>query len=447
MNRDDLLTMPMNKLFLKTALPGMIGMLVIGLYNLVDSIFVGQFIGPEAVTAVTMGYSLVLINQGLLCLFATGAGSLFSRAMGRNDRETMNSLFACVLWPVALLSCLLAVLTFVYAGEILIFLGAEGKTLDLGIEYLHVLAPGFLFAALGPALNFLIRGEGKMKEAMKIMAVGTVLNIILDPLFIKCFGWGMAGAAGATIVGQFSILAGNIWFFLSPHSIVTLGPRSFSLKWGLFPEILKTGFAGMVQSLAIFLQLSILLSLSSSYGNTSGIIMSASFRVMCFFYIPLFGISYGMQPVIGANYGAGRNQRVIDALFYFGRIALCIASILWLFFQVGASFILSWFINDPQIVETGILNFRIFQSSFLLYGVFSVSIMFFTALGKGGESAVLTLGRQVLFFIPLAFIMPRIWGEAGLWLSYPVADLLIVMLSFFLVMKEIRIMKRVSVKN
>ncbi len=437
-NLKELLNASMGKLFIKMAVPGMIGMLVIGLYNLVDSIFVGQFVGPAAVSAVTMGYAIVLINQAILSLFATGAMSILSRSMGSGDYDTINKLFGNVFWPVAVLSIILSIFTNIFAVQILGILGAEGEILVLGTEYLKVLSFGFVFGSLGPALNFLIRGEGQMKTAMKIVAVGTIINIVLDPILIKTAGLGMSGAAIATIIGQALVVVGNLRYLKSDRSIMTLNARSFTISWDIMPKMLKIGFSGMVMSIAVFIQLSILLALSSKYGDASNIVMSASFRVMSFFFIPLFGISYGLQPVLGANYGAKQWIRVKKAWFYFLRIATVIAIVLWLFFQMFSSFVLSWFITDPQIVANGAGWFRIFQSSFILYGFISVAIMLFMALGKAGKGALLTLGRQILFFIPLAFILPRFLGEMGVWLSYPVGDLLVVILGIFLVTGEIR---------
>ncbi len=445
--RKDLLEESMGKLFLKMAIPGMAGMIVIGLYNLVDSIFVGQFIGPEAVSAVTMGYAVVLVNQAILSLFATGAASVFSRALGANDKKTMSKVFGNVFWPVSFFSIILTIATYIFAKEILILFGAGGEILLLGIKYLKILSLGFIFGSLGPALNFLIRGEGKMGSAMKIIAVGTITNIILDPILILTFNMGIKGAAVATIIGQALIVAGDFIHFFSKNSSINLSPKSFRISFDIMPEILKIGISGMVMSIAVALQLGILLSLSSAYSMSSNIVMSASFRVMSFFYIPIFGISYGLQPVIGANYGAGLYERVRESFFFFGKISSTISCTLWIFFQVFASFILSWFITDPKIIAEGTTLFRIFMSSFIIYGFIAVAIMLFMAIGSAGKGALLTMGRQILFFIPLALLLPRIMGEKGVWLSYPLGDILVTILGLILVSTEIKKLKALQIKN
>jgi putative MATE family efflux protein len=440
--REMLLNQGMGKLFVSLALPGMAGMIVIGLYNLVDSIFVGQFVGPAAVSAVAMGYAVILVNQAILSLFATGASSLFSRAMGAGDQKTMDALLGNVFWPVTLCSLVLTVITFSFAPGILFALGAREEILSLGIDYLRLLSLGFVFGAVGPALNFLIRAEGQMKTAMKIMALGTITNIILDPIFIKVLGMGMEGAALATIIGQSLFLLGDFAHFRSKQSSINLSRKSFRITWPLMPEIIRVGFSGMIMSLAVAIQLSILLSLSSSYSINSNIVMSTAFRIMSFFYIPIFGISYGLQPVLGANYGAGRFDRVREAFWYFGKVASAIAVGIWLFFQLFAPFILSWFITDEEIVAEGSRQFRLFLSSFLFYGLIAVFIMLFMALGKAGKGALLTLGRQLFFFIPLALLLPYRFGEIGLWLSYPLGDLCVVLFGIFLVRSELKMLKR-----
>ena len=445
--RKDLLEESMGKLFLKMAIPGMAGMIVIGLYNLVDSIFVGQFIGPEAVSAVTMGYAVILINQAILSLFATGASSVFSRALGAKDRKTMDKVFGNVFWPVSFFSLILTIATYIFAEKILLLIGAEGKILTLGIDYLKILSLGFIFGALGPALNFLIRGEGRMESAMKIIALGTITNIVLDPIFILFFDMGIKGAAVATIIGQSLIVAGDFLHFFSKNSSINISSKSFRISFDIMPEILKIGISGMVMAFAVAVQLSILLFLSSAYSISSNIVMSASFRVMSFFYIPIFGISYGLQPVIGANYGAGNFNRVREAFFYFGKISLIISGILWLFFQIFAPFILSWFITDTEIILSGTSHFRIFMSSFIVYGFIAAAIMLFMAIGSAGKGAVLTLGRQILFFIPLAFILPRIIGEKGVWLSYPLGDFLITILGLILVFSEIKKLNTLQIQK
>lgn len=436
-NRKELLEMSMGKLFMKLAVPGMIGMVAVGLYNMVDAIFVGQLVSGAGVGSITMGYNIVLINQAILTLFATGAMSLLSRSIGEKDQKTIDKLFGNVLIGVSVLSVLLTIITYNFAAPMLRFLGAEGEILDLGVRYIRIIALGFIFGGVGPALNMLIRGEGKMKAAMTIVFVGTVTNIILDPIFIGVFGMGIEGAAVATVISQIVYLIGDIIYFKLGKSVIKLTRKSFRFSKDIMPKILGVGFSGMLMQVMAAVQLAILLRLMSSYGGSNSIIvMGSAQRIMMFAFIPMWGIGQGLQPVLGANYGAKQYQRVKKAFMSFTRIATGIAGVLWLCFMLMPRFILSWFIIDASLAEAGANNFRIYLSVFLLYGFMVTGITFFQALGKAGKAAIVVMGRQILFFIPIVLILPRFIGEKGVWMALPLGDLLVIMLAVIFIIGD-----------
>ena len=447
-NRKNLLEMNMSKLFVKLAVPGIIGMLAVGLYNMVDAIFVGQFVGADGVGAITMGYNIVLLNQAILSLFATGAMSLLSRAMGEKDQNTIDKLFGNVLISVAVLSIILTFFVYVFASPLLQFLGAKGQILVLGIKYIRIISLGFLFSSVGPALNMLIRGEGKMKSAMTIICVGTILNIVLDPIFIKVLDFGIEGAALATVISQFIYLIGDFIYFNSGKSIINVTKKSFKISFELMPKILSVGISGMLMQIMSALQLAVLLKSFSHYGgNSSVIIMGAAYRIMMFAFIPMWGISQGLQPVLGANYGAKKFNRVKKAYSSFTKIASIMASVVWLCFMLFPKTILSWFITDKAMVLSGITNFRIFLGVFLLYGFFVTSITLFQALGRGGKATFMVMGRQIIFFIPTALILPIFIKELGVWLALPLADIVTISIAIFMVIGEFKTLKKLNINK
>lgn len=436
-SRKDLLEMSMGKLFMKLAVPGMIGMLAAGLYNMVDAIFVGQLVGAAGVGAITMGYNIVLVNQAILTLFATGAMSLLSRAIGEKDQKTIDKLFGNVLIGVSVLSVILTAIVLSGATNILKFLGSKGEILVLGERYIKIIALGFIFGGVGPALNMLIRGEGNMKSAMKIVFAGMIINIILDPIFISVFDMGIEGAAVATVISQLLYLIGDIIYFKSGKSAIKLTKRSFKLSFDIMPQILSVGFSGMLMQIMAAVQLTILLRLMSSYGgNDSIIVMSCAHRIMLFAFIPMWGIGQGLQPILGANYGAKKFTRVKKAFLSFTKIAIGISGMLWICFMLFPKFILSWFITNSGLVQSGINNFRIYLCVFALYGFMITSITLFQALGKAGKAAIVVMGRQILFFIPIALILPRFIGEMGVWMALPLGDLLVIILSSIFIIGE-----------
>lgn len=436
-NRNDLLKMSIGKLFIKLAVPGMIGMMAVGLYNIVDAIFIGQFIGASGVGAITIAYNIVLLNQAIIILFATGAMSLLSRSIGEKDEETIDKLFGNVLICVAVLSIVVTIVVCKYAVSIFQFLGARGEILDLGVKYIRIIALGFIAGNLGPALNILIRGEGKMKAAMIIICVSTLLNIILNPVFIKVFGWGIEGAAIATVISQLVYLIGDFIYFYSGRSVIKLSKKSFKLSFDIIPQILGIGFSGMLIEVMAVIQLAILLKTMSSYGgNDSIIIMGMIYRVSVFSFIPMWGIGQGLQPVLGANYGAKQFNRVKKAFFSFTKIATGIAGMLWLVFMLFPKFILSWFITDSALIEYGASNFRVYLCMFVLYGFMVTAISFFQALGKAAKAAVSALGKYLLFFIPIVLLLPISAGETGVWLAVPLADFLTIILAIIFMRSE-----------
>ncbi len=435
-NRKEMLEMDMKSVFIKMALPAMAGMVAVGLYNLVDAIFIGQFVSAEGVGAVVISYNVVLLNMAVAMLFAMGATSLLSRAIGENDNVTIKKIFGNVLIGVSLLSIIITFFVYIFAEPILSFIGAKDEILFLATKYLKTLSIGFIFSALGPALNFLIRGEGQMKSAMGIIVSGVLINIALDPILIKVLGMGIEGAALATILAQAVVFVLDMIHFKSKKSIITLSRDSFKMSFDIIPEIFSVGISGMVMQIMPAIQMSIMFKILSNYGgNDSVIIMGASYRVMTFAFIALWGISQGIQPVIGANYGANKFDRIKKTFLSFTGIALGISFSFWLFFMLFPKFILSWFITDNNIIIHGVTFYRIFLSVFLLYGLMPMAITFFQAIGKGGKAAILVVGRQILFFIPLILILPIFFGELGAWLAMPIGDFLTLILSLLLIKK------------
>lgn len=436
-NRQELLEMSMGKLFMKLGIPAMIGMMAVGLYNLVDAIFVGQLVSAAGVGAVVVAFNILALNMAGAMLFAMGAMSVLSRAIGEKNQKTIDMLFGNVFIGVSVISILLTIIVYNFAGPMLEFIGAKGEILTLGTRYLKILSLGFVFEALGPALNFLIRGEGQMKAAMRIIIAGMLINIILDPILIKGFGMGIGGAALATIIAQVFVVIGDILYFQSGKSIIKISKDSFKMSFDIIPKIISVGFSGMLMQIMPAIQMSLMFKVLSAYGgNNSVIIMGAAYRVMSFAFISLWGIAQGVQPIIGANYGAKQFERVKQAFLSFTGISTGIAGILWLSFMLFPGFILSWFVTNPALVEAGIGQFRIFLGIFILYGFIAMSIVFFMGIGKGAQATTLVAGRQILFFIPIVLLLPKYIGETGAWLAMPLGDSLTVILGTFLIIRE-----------
>lgn len=423
--REEILTLGIGRLFIKLAIPGMIGTLIMGLYNFVDAIFIGQFVGKDGVGAISLVYSVVLVNQAILTLIGIGSMSLTSRAIGENDQRTTQRLLGNLTFSISILSIVLSVLVFNFAYPLVKFLGGGGNILYLGVKYLKIISIGFVFASLGPAMNMLIRGEGRMKEAMLIASTGMVLNIILDPIFIYVLGMGIQGAAVATVISQIMYVIIGLVYFRLGRSVIKLNLKDFKLAFDLLPKILNVGNSAMIMFVMAAIQQIILFKSLTAYGGSDHVaLMGASYRVFLSMFIPLAGAGQGLQPIIGINYGGKNFDRVKESFKSFTLIATIIASILWLSTMLFPQQILSWFITDSELVNRGQEYFRIFFSVSFILGLNLTILTMFQAIGKGVQATILSLSTYIFFFIPLVLILPISKGVLGVWLSIPIADTL-----------------------
>jgi putative MATE family efflux protein len=440
--RTEILTSGMGQLFFKLAVPGIIGTLILGLYNFVDGIFVGQLIGPEALGGVTLVYSIVLINQAVLTLFGIGAMAVLSIAVGQNDHHTINRLLGHITIPIGIITLIFSVLVFSFSEQIITFLGGKGSISDYGQMYLNILSTGFVFAAIGPAINMLFRGEGNIKQAMKILSAGVVLNIILDFVFIYILKMGVQGAAWATVISQIVLVLINIIYIMNGNSVITFRDAIFSLSPQLIMKIVGIGSSSMIRLLMASIQQILLFKTLSAYKDPALIpLLGAAYRVFLFVVIPFAGLGQGLQSITGINYGAGKYNRVKSVFNAFTSYASVIAGILWILLMILPKTFLGMMISDKEIINSGVPFFRTLFSTFIFTGFINNSSVFFQSLGKGLHASLIALSRQILFFIPALIILPIFFGVNGVWFSMPAAEFLTVGVILFLLIREYRNLK------
>ncbi|MDC7124743.1 MAG: MATE family efflux transporter [Spirochaetales bacterium] len=442
--RDELVTAPMGKLFVKLALPGVVGMVAIGLYQLVDAIFVGNMVGKEALAAISIVYPLTLINTGISVLFGVGSASVLSRAMGAKDNETVSKIFGNLTIWVFLLSIITMLLFFFFAEPLVRFMGAEDELIVThGTNYLKIIALGSIFVNFAQASNMLIRGEGRMKEAMLIMGLGTVLNIFLDPICIKVLGWGIQGAAIATIFSQFVMAIMCIVYFKSGTS--NIPSKKIKLDSKITPEVLAVGVSAMFMQVMSLIQQAVMYKTIAVYGGGDELaVMGAAIRLMAFAFIPVWGISQGFQPVVGMNYGAKKYDRVKKAYGFFTGVGSIFTGVAWICFMIFPKGMLGWFIKDQALIESGYPYVREMLALFVCMSYFIMSVTLFQATGKASKASFTIISRQVVFFVPLVLILPRFMGMDGIALATPIADALVCVISLFMILGTFREMKKLS---
>lgn len=449
--RTKLLTQNSFSLMLELSIPAILGMVVVGLYNLMDSVFVGQLVGSVQMGAVSISYPFTLINGGTAAMLGVGSASLLSRAIGKKDEDTIHKIMGNLVAMVLLLSAIITVVGMVFTRPILTLAGASGELLNYAEKYLRIVYAGSLFVNFFQSANMVIRGEGQLKKAMGIIASGAILNIILDPIFITVLnksGHGIEGAAYATILSQFIQAAITLWYFKKKSVHVKI--ERVHIESSLLPQILAVGVSALLMQVLTLVQQTVIYRVAANYGGeTSQILLGAALRVWNFAFVPLWGISQGFQPAAGTNFGAKRYDRVKRLTGVFVASATVLSLLFYIPVELFPSNVLSMFIKERDIALSGATNFRIMFSTYILQGSFIIAVTLFQSLGKANKATMLVLLRQIILFIPLAVILPMIGGLGirGVWLAIALADAILVVITVSMMLGEFHKMLATEAAN
>ena len=444
--KEQLLTKRPIDLLFQLSVPAVIGMIVIGLYPLMDGIFAGKIIGQTAMTACGVAMPLTFFNSGISTLLGVGSASVLSRAIGKGDQKTVDKIMGNLIFWVILFSAIITVGGILLASHFLDMVGATGEIKAYGIRYLRVIFIGSLFVNFTQSANMVMRGEGLMKKAMLIMGFGALLNIILDPILMTVMGeYAIEGAALATITAQFVQAAVTLHYFLKKSNVVKIHKIQSDAK--IKKEMFSVGSSAMMMQLLFMIQQTMLYKMSFKYGgDTNGILMAASLRIYAFSFIPLWGMSQGLQPVVGTNFGAKQFDRVRQGMkvFYIG--GLILAAIFWLPSLLFSSQILSLFGVEASIIAQGVGNFRLFYSVFILYGVMVMTITFFQSIGNGKKAGMIVMLRQLFLFVPAMIFLPMVFGVKAVWFTQPLVDFIMIVVGFIMMINTVKNLENVNLK-
>lgn len=440
--RTKLLTQNPVSLMFELSIPAILGMVVVGLYNFMDSVFVGQMVGSVQMGAISVSYPFTLINGGTAAMLGVGSASVLSRAIGKKDEATIGKIMGNLVAMVILLSAIITVVGMVFTRPILTLAGASGDILNYAEKYLRIVYAGSLFVNFFQSANMVIRGEGQLKKAMLIIGSGAVLNIILDPIFITLLnpvGKGMEGAAYATVLSQIIQALITVWYFKKKSQHVKIG--RIRIEKSLLPQILAVGVSALLMQVLTLVQQTVIYRVASNYGGeTSQILLGAALRVWNFAFVPLWGISQGFQPAAGTNYGAKDYNRVKKLTGVFVASATILSLLFYIPVELFPANVLSLFITTPGVAASGATNFRIMFSTYILQGSFLIAVTLFQSLGKANKATWLVLFRQIILFIPLAVILPMIGGMGirGVWLAIALTDAILVVITISMMLAEFR---------
>lgn len=435
--RESLLNDSPWKLFFQLSMPGIMGMLVISLNNFVDALFVGQLVGQNALAGVALAFPLTLLTAAFTSLVAVGSSSSLSRALGEGDPDKPGKIASNVFWLSIGFSVILTVFGYVLADELMHLVGGSGEQAELGARYYRV----FVLATLlrMPALcgNFLIRAEGRIREAMLYVSIAMALNMALDPLFIGTFGWGVEGAAMANNVSMLVYLILNGSYFLRGKSGYRIEKLGFYPE--LIPGILSVGLSASMMQFMFLIQNAVVFNTVGNHGSEQDTaFMAACYRIIMLAVVPVFGLVQAFQPVVGINYGAGRYRRVIHAAGVFFLAGTLFEAALWLPMEIWPRPFLKMLLPDFAFTPEHFFHFRIILASLPLLPFLFLSVSLFQFMGKGVLSGILISGRQVLFFVPIVWWFARMYGLNGVYWAHPAVDALALLLSFLATVMEYR---------
>lgn len=441
--KEQLLTKTPLALLVQLSVPAVIGMMVIGLYPLMDGIFAGKIIGQAAMAACGIALPLTFINNGVATLIGIGSASVLSRAIGKGDTKTVDKIMGNLIFWVIIFSAIITIVGILLAPHFLTLVDAGGEIKTLGIRYLRILFLGSFFVNFTQSANMVMRGEGLMKKAMLIMGLGALLNIILDPIFMIAMGpYAIEGAALATIIAQFIQALVTLHYFTRKSKVVKI--RRIQSDAQIKKAMFAVGASAMMMQILFMIQQTLLYKMAFQYGGeANGILMAASLRVYAFSFIPLWGMSQGLQPVVGTNFGAGEYKRVRESMKVFCIGGLILAGIFWLPALVWSGEILGLFGVAPAIIADGIWSFRMFYSIFILYGVMVMVITFFQSIGNAKKAGQIVMLRQLIIFVPAMIVLPMCFGISAVWFTEPLVDFIVICYALLAMRNELNHMGRI----
>ena len=446
---DPLGTDAIGRLLLRFSIPAIVGMFVNALYNIVDRMFIGYGIGPEGIAGVTLGFPLMMAMVSFSILVGVGANTPFSIRMGEGRREEAERILGNAFGLLFFVPLAASLAGLIWLDPLLRLMGASEALLPYARSYARIILYGIALSTTGHGLSHFIRSDGHPNISMAAMLIGAVANTLLDYLFIFIFGWGMAGAAWATVIAQGISFAWCFAYFLSPRANTRLLRRNLRLDFRhIVRPLLAIGFAPFAMNLANSL-LNVILNrgLRAHGGDDAIAVMGILSAYMSLIFMPVFGITQGAQPLMGYNYGARKYARVRH-LFWTAAFATTGIMVLgWAVSQALPVPILRLFVPaGSALIPLGVHALRLFTLAFPIIGFPIMGGNFFQAIGKPVPATLIALSRQVLLFIPFILIFPRFWGLDGIFIAAPTSDTITFLIAMALIFRQMRSLRRLELE-
>ncbi|MCR9182340.1 MAG: MATE family efflux transporter [Flavobacteriaceae bacterium] len=439
---------PIGKLLIQQSVPASIGILVMSLNILVDTIFVGNWIGSIAIAAINVVLPVSFFIAALGMSIGIGGSSIISRALGANDKKKALKTFGNQITITLLLTTLLVGFGLYYINDLIPAFGGKGDIFEPAKIYYRIVLYGVPLLALCMMGNTVIRAEGKPKFAMNAMIIPSVSNLVLDYILIYVFDMGMDGAAWATTISYAMCFGYILWFFLSKNSELKINFSHFGLDFPILKEITSLGFVTLSRQAVVSITYLIMNNILFDLGGESSVAVYAIIgRMLMFALFPVLGVTQGFLPIAGYNYGANYHSRVRESINKAIKFAAFLGLFVFGFIMFFAEEIVMVFTDDARVIADTPGAMRWVFAAIPIIAVQLIGAAYFQAIGKAVPALLLTLTRQGFFFIPLVLILPHYFGEIGVWISFPIADLLSTLVTAYFLNREIRMNLKTSPEN
>ena len=413
------------KLLMQYAVPAIIAMTASSLYNMVDSIFIGHGVGTMAISGLALTFPLMKLAAAFGSLVGVGAATLISVKLGQKDYDTAQRVLGNVFVLNILLGVAFTVIVMAFLDPILYFFGGSDETVGYARDYMYIILLGNTITHLYLGLNAVLRSSGHPQKAMYATIATVIINTILDPVFIYGFGWGIRGAAIATIVAQIISLMWQLWIFSSKEELLHFHRGIFRLKRKIVFDSLAIGMSPFLMNMAACFIVILINQGLKKYGGDLAIGAFGIVNRLVFIIVMIvMGLNQGMQPIAGYNFGAKQYERVTKTLKL---TIIYVTGVTTFGFIIGMLFsdtVVGIFTSDAELIELSAKGLRIVVMFFPIIGFQMVTANFFQSIGMASKAIFLSLTRQMVVLLPCLLILPRFFGAAGVWYSMPISDLL-----------------------
>ena len=436
-------TKPVGKLLMQYAIPAIIAMTASSLYNMVDSIFIGQGVGPLAISGLAITFPLMNLSAAFGAAVGVGASTFISVKLGQKDYDTAKHILGNTMTLNLITGLGVGLVCLLFLDPILRFFGASDQTIPYARDYMVIILLGNVITHMYFGLNAVLRAAGKPKHAMSATIFTVVLNTLLDPLFIYTFGLGIKGAAYATVLAQSLALIWQLYTFSRPKELLHFKRGTFRLQSSIIRNIIAIGLSPFSMNVCACIVVILINNSMVHYGSDLAVGAYGIANKVAFIFVMInMGVNQGMQPIAGYNYGAMRYDRLMKVVKYSIIAATAIMTTGFIIAMTIPGTCARLFTTDPTLIDLSAKGIRYIMVAFPVVGYQMVVSNFFQSIGKAKISIVLSLSRQLLILLPLLLVLPTMFGINGVWVSMPVSDTLSAFMAAWIMIVYMRKFKK-----